>query len=221
MVAYFDGLGTSGAYYIAMAADRVIAHPTAITGSIGVVMVKPLTVGFWEKLGVTWDEVHSSSNARMWSGTHDYTEAEWERVQTWLDRVYEDFTAKVAEGRGLSRDAVHEVARGRIWSGQDAHALGLVDELGGYPASLRLARDALDLAPDASLQLRPFPRPLTRTAAILARLSGRSSESSEDRGVELLSQLMRAVQPAARWVSAAGLAGQRGVLQMHEVPGAF
>jgi protease-4 len=125
----------SGGYFVAMAADRIVAQPATITGSIGVLSLKPLTSEMWEKLGIDWDEVQTSENAEMWSGLYDYDEPEWQRFQAWLDRVYEDFTRKVSDGRQLPLEKTLEIARGRIWPGSTAKELGLVDELGGFPAA--------------------------------------------------------------------------------------
>ena len=122
----------SGGYFVAMAADRIVAQPGTITGSIGVVGGKMLTSGLWEKTGISWDEVHTSAHSTMWTGTKDYSEEEWTLFQEWLDTVYEDFTDKVAEGRSLPKERVLDIARGRIWTGEDARKLGLIDELGGY-----------------------------------------------------------------------------------------
>ena len=90
-------LAASGGYFVAMNADRIVAQPGTITGSIGVLGGKMLTTGFWDKLGISWDEVHSSANSTQWTGLHDYTEHGYERFQASLDRIYEDFTGKVAE----------------------------------------------------------------------------------------------------------------------------
>jgi protease-4 len=93
-------------------------------------------------------------------------------VNASLDRIYDDFTAKVAEGRDLSRERVHELARGRVWTGADAKEHGLVDELGGLDAALDLARKKAGLASDAPVRTYPHTSPLERL---------RPPESSEDR----------------------------------------
>ena len=139
-------LAGSGGYFVAMAADKIVAQPGTITASIGVLGGKVLTSGLWDKVGLTWDEVHLGNNATMFTGTHDYSPAEWARFQAWLDRVYVDFTAKVADGRRLPKEKVLEIAKGRIWSGQDAKNLGLVDELGGFDTALNLAKKAAGIA---------------------------------------------------------------------------
>ena len=199
----------SGGYFVAMAADKIVAQPGTITGSIGVLGGKMLTAGLWDKLGVSWDEVHSSANARMWSGTHDYSPEEWARFQGWLDRVYEDFTGKVADGRGMPRDKVLQIAKGRIWSGEDAKAIGLVDELGGFPVALRLAREAAGLAPDAPVKLKIFPEKRTLLQALLDRERGEPSESAA-----LAARTLSTLQPVLREARRLGLPPARGELAM-------
>ena len=140
-----------------MAADKIVAQPGTITGSIGVFGGKMITTGFWNKLGVTWDEVHTSKNADAWTQTKDFTPAQKARFSQWLDRVYDDFTAKVSTGRKLSREEVEKIAKGRIWTGEDAKRLGLVDELGGFPTALRLVRTAARLPENAPVRLKVFP----------------------------------------------------------------
>jgi len=199
----------SGGYFVAMAADKIVAQPGTITGSIGVLGGKMLTSGMWEKLGVSWDEVHSSDNARMFSGTHDYSPEEWARFQAWLDRVYEDFTGKVAEGRGLPLEKVQQIAKGRIWSGEDAKAIGLVDELGGYPVALRLAREAAGLAADAPIKLKVFPEPRTVLQALLDRENREASESAL-----LAARTLTTLQPIMREAARLGLRPYPGELSI-------
>src|SRR5262249_38779009 len=91
-----------------------------------------------------------------------FSDEEWASVNTWLDRIYEDFTSKVADGRGLSREHVHEVARGRVWTGADAATNGLVDELGGLETAVALARRKAGLPDTAPLRLFPPAHPLDR-----------------------------------------------------------
>ena len=157
VIVSMGNLAGSGGYFVAMAANKIVAQPGTITGSIGVLGGKILTTGLWDKLGLSWDEVHTSSNATLWSSTHDYTPEQWAHLQDSLDRVYNDFTAKVAAGRQLPKERVLEIAKGRIWTGEDAKERGLVDELGGFPVALRLTREAIGRAPDAPIHLKLFP----------------------------------------------------------------
>jgi protease-4 len=208
----------SGGYFVSMAADKIVAQPATITGSIGVLGGKMLTAGFWEKLGVAWDEVHTNANATMWTGTHDYTPEEWSRFQDGLDRVYDDFTSKVTQGRHLPKEKVLEVAKGRIWSGEDAKALGLVDELGGFPVALRLAKEAAGIPEDADIHIKIFPPEKTSVRRILEKLLDRGEESSEGQAVTVaLTHAMQAAQPLARLAREIGFGLDSGVLAMPPV----
>jgi len=148
----------SGGYFVAAAADKIVAQPASITGSIGVLGGKMLTAGLWEKAGISYDEVHSSENATMWTAVQDYTPSQWTLLQGLLDRIYADFTDKVAQGRSLSPEKVSEIAKGRIWTGADAKNLGLVDELGGFPQALSLAKKAAGISENTDICLKIFPK---------------------------------------------------------------
>jgi protease-4 len=166
----------SGGYFVAMAADKIVASPGTITGSIGVLGGKAVTAGLRARFGLSADEVHTSSHAGMWNDAMDYSPEEWDKVQAFLDRVYEDFTSKAAAGRGLTLESVQEVAKGRIWTGEDARRVGLVDELGGYATALSLVRQAIGRTAEAPLRIKLFPPP----ASPLGRLRRGRSESSDD-----------------------------------------
>ncbi len=172
VVVSMGDLAASGGYYISAPADVIVAQPGTLTGSIGVFGGKPVITGLMERAGLSTDAVHEGERARMFSNTHRYAPDEWGRVNTWLDRIYADFTGKVAEGRRLTSARVHEVARGRVWTGADALQCGLVDELGGLELAEQIARRRAGLPPDAPV--RPYPR-----VSPLDRL--RPAESSEDR----------------------------------------
>ena len=158
VVVSMGNVAGSGGYFVAMNADKIVAQPGSITGSIGVLAGKFITTEFWKRLGMTWDTAQVGENALIWGTGAEFTPGQWARFQTWLDRIYEDFTAKVGEGRNMSQAEVHAVAKGRIWTGEDAKAHGLVDELGGMKAAMRLIREALELEADTSLNLVVFPK---------------------------------------------------------------
>lgn len=220
VIVSMSNVAGSGGYFVAMAADKIVAQPGTITGSIGVVGGKFVTAGFWELLGLSWDEVHSSDNALMWSSLQDYTPEQWQRLQHWLDRVYADFTSKVAKGRKLPQDKVLEVAKGRIWTGEDAKQIGLVDELGGFAVALRLAREAAGLAADADVRLQQFPPQQSLFETLLARFFGREQDSKEEvrATVALLRQHRHLWQPLLHLARQAGLLAPQGVLRMPELP---
>lgn len=216
VVVSMSTLAGSGGYFVAMAADKIVAQPGTITGSIGVLGGKMITKGLWEKIGISFDSVSSGAHAEMWNNYQDFSKDEWTRFEAWLDRVYADFTSKVADGRKLPKERVLEIAKGRIWTGEDAKNIGLVDELGGYPTALRLVKQLAKIAETEDVELKVYPPPKTRLEAIQALLEGGGSENSE---AEALAQVLVAVQPIARALRSAGLL-ERGdtTLAMPDVP---
>lgn len=161
----------SGGYWISANADRIVAQPGTVTGSIGVVSGKLVTRPAWAKVGVSWDELHLGRNATMYTPDRSYTETERERLEASLDLIYDEFKARVAEGRGLDPGEVEDLAKGRVWTGEEAQRLGLVDELGGLAKAVALARELLELAEDAPVKLvelprkRPFGLPVQRESS--------------------------------------------------------
>jgi protease-4 len=220
VIVSMGNLAGSGGYFVAMAADKIVAEPGTITASIGVLGGKMLTSGLWDKVGLSWDEVHQGENATMFTGTHDYTPAEWGRFEAWLDRVYIDFTGKVADGRKLSKEKVLEIAKGRIWSGQDAKNLGLVDELGGYDTALKLAKKAARIPESDEVKIVVYPRPKTLLQSLIAR-NGADNSDREAVG-QTLARILQVVQPVARQLDAAGIKGretdQEDILRMGWAP---
>jgi protease-4 len=214
-------LAGSGGYFVAMAADKIVAQPGTITASIGVLGGKVVTTGFWDKVGLSWDEVHNGANATMFTGVQDYNPTEWQRFQAWLDRVYADFTSKVADGRHLPKEKVLDIAKGRIWTGEDAKGLGLVDELGGFDTALLLTKRAIGVADVDDVKLVVFPRKKTLLETILERgKSDNSDKESAALGIAAMRDMMRVVQPVAREMHALGVDREDGgddVLRMPEL----
>jgi protease IV len=204
----------SGGYFIAMAADKIVAQPATLTGSIGVISGKMLTPDFWNKVGVAWDNVHTSANATFWSTLHDYTPQQWEQLQDWLDRIYDDFTDKVAEGRGLPKAKVLEIAGGRVWTGEDAKALGLVDALGGLPVALRLAKEAAGIPQEATVRLKVFPPRKALYQILLQRLLGDSGGDHEGDASAALVRSLERSQPVARLAKSLDFSPLFGILSM-------
>ena len=219
VIVSMGNLAGSGGYFVAMAADKIVAEPGTITASIGVLGGKMLTSGFWDKVGLSWDEVHQGENSTMFTGTEDYTPAEWTRFEAWLDRVYVDFTSKVADGRKLPKEKVLEIAKGRIWSGQDAKNLGLVDELGGYDVALRLAKKAINVSEGEDVKVVVYPRPKSLIESIMQRNGAENSDREAVR--QTLTRILEMVQPVARQLNTVGIKthddDQDGVLKMMEI----
>ena len=159
VIASMSDLGASGGYYIAMAADTIVAQPATLTGSIGVVAGKITTGGTYEKVGITIEPVSSGRFAGMYSPVTPFSDDERAKMQEHIDAIYEQFLTKAAEGRDTTRDAIHEVAQGRVWTGRQAKARGLVDELGGLGRAITLAKERVGIEADAEVELVIYPRP--------------------------------------------------------------
>ncbi len=132
-------LAASGGYWISTYGDRIFAEPSTITGSIGVFGLLPNVKKLANEHGITWDSVTTAKLANPMTLTRPKNELELSLIQGLVDHIYEQFIAKVAESRKLTKEAVHEIAQGRVWSGQEALKLGLVDELGGLEDALKHA----------------------------------------------------------------------------------
>ena len=133
-------LAASGGYYISTAADRIFANNTTITGSIGVFGMIPNVGGAYESvLGVSFDKITTHDHAGQPDGLFAMTQSEIDAYNEVIVNIYEDFTSKVSDGRGLSAEKVEEAARGRVWTGEDALEIGLVDEIGSLEDAIAYA----------------------------------------------------------------------------------
>jgi len=181
VVVSMSDVAASGGYFISMAADAIVAQPGTVTGSIGVITAKPVLSEAYGKAGISTDSVVLGKHAGMFSFAQPFSSDEWGLVDTWLDRIYADFTGKVAAGRGMTAERVHDLARGRVWTGADALDNGLVDQLGGVEEAAEIARRRAGLP--ATAPLVPFPRlgPLDRL---------RPASNSEDRRAAASADLM-------------------------------
>ncbi|MFL5354730.1 signal peptide peptidase SppA [Archangium sp.] len=176
----------SGGYFVSVDADKIVAQPGTLTGSIGVYGGKMVTADFWEKLGVNWEPLGMGKNATMFSSDTDWTPEQLAKNEASLDRVYEDFTSKAAAGRKLPVEKLREVAKGRVWTGEDAKERGLVDELGGFPVALRLAKEAAKLEGDVRVELFPKKKGTAEViSALLGEKQGESSDDEEAAGVQV------------------------------------
>jgi protease-4 len=124
-------LAASGGYYISCGSDKIFSQPNTITGSIGVFMIMANTRELMEdKLGMSFDTVSTGKHSTRMNSIYAPNEEESAALQASVDRYYQTFLQRVAEGRKMSIEEVHEVAQGRIWTGTKAKELGLVDEIG-------------------------------------------------------------------------------------------
>ncbi len=149
VVAVMGGVAASGGYYVLTHADRVIAAPTTITGSIGVLSAKFVLEGFNANYGLNPEAVRRGRFSLAFSSAHAFDEEERALVRRYIEEVYDRFTDRVAEGRKLSKARVNDIGRGHIWSGRDALELGLVDELGDVALGVARAKEMAGLHQDA------------------------------------------------------------------------
>jgi protease-4 len=157
VVASLGDVAASGGYYVAMAADTVVAQPGTITGSIGVYAGKVAIGGVLERLGIGTGAVELGANAGIQSPFEPFSESQRARLEAYVREFYATFVDRVAEGRGLAPEAVDAVAQGRVWSGAGARERGLVDALGGLDAAVALARREAGIPEDAEVELVAFP----------------------------------------------------------------
>jgi len=180
IVVSMGGTATSGGYYISTQADKIVALPTTMTGSIGVISAIPNIEGFLEKLGIQIEIFKGGKYKDMYQGLRELTPGEEEIMQQRIDEYYEQFIGVVAEGRGLSREEVRDLATGQIYTGTEAKELGLVDELGDLNTAIDLAAELAGI--ETAIVEHYQPPKLTLWSllgfvnAIQARLSGLSAQ---------------------------------------------
>jgi len=129
----------SGGYYISAKADKIVALPATLTGSIGVISEIPNLKGLFDKLGIEMEVFTGGKHKDMYAGLRELTPEEKVIMQEITDQIYDQFVQVVVEGRGLSEDKVRELATGQLYTGVQAKELGLVDELGGLNEAIDLA----------------------------------------------------------------------------------
>lgn len=166
------GVAASGGYWMSVDADQIYALPGTLTGSIGVVGGKFELSELWKKLDINWEAIGTSQNGGMWSMNQGFTPEEQARYEAMLDKVYEQFVTRVAQGRKLTQAQSEEIARGRVWTGNQAKNLGLVDKLGGMDMALDDLAKTLGLSSREDLALVEMPKPETPFEQLMALVEG-------------------------------------------------
>jgi len=171
LVVSMGDYAASGGYYISCAADRIFANPNTITGSIGVFGVLPNMQNFLKnKLGITFDRYETNPHADMMSAVKPLDPEELKAFQDLVTDIYDDFTSKVAAGRGLTKAGVDSIGQGRVWSGEDALQIGLVDELGDLQAAIDAAAELAGLT---EFRRKDLPEMVDPFAKLMKDLSGK------------------------------------------------
>ena len=181
--AYVRGMGASGGYYLACAASKVYALPTALVGSIGVIYLRPVLEQLLSKVGVDFSVYKSGEFKDMTGFWRSPTDRESEKFQELINEIFDNFVAVVAEGRSLDETKVREIATGEIMTAQKGIGQGLVDEIGDF-------KDALEAAAEAG-GCKPTPRWIRPSRSLSQRIFARSGFGQRSGGQALIEGLGR------------------------------
>ena len=179
VVVSMGGMAASGAYYLSAGASWIVAQPTTLTGSIGIFGVFPDMTGLMQdKLGLHYDVVKTNkhSDFDFAQQARPFNADEQQMLQRYIERGYELFCKRVADGRHMSTDSVKAIALGHVWTGGDAKRIGLIDQLGGLTDAIK---QAARLAKIEKYAVTPLPRPASWTEQLLATISGNGNNLDE------------------------------------------
>jgi protease-4 len=159
VVVSMGDVAASGGYYIACNANKIVAQPSTITGSIGVVGGKPVVKGFYDWIGVSNEYVLRGTNAGIFRESEKFTDSERAKFQEFLKTTYDDFTDKVAKGRSKDQAYIDSIGQGRVWTGRQGKENGLVDEYGGLDKAIEIAKQLANIPADKGVNrvIRPIP----------------------------------------------------------------
>jgi protease-4 len=152
-------VAASGGYYIACNANKIVAEPSTITGSIGVLGGKPVVKGFYDWIGVTNEYVLRGKNAGMFRETEKFSDTERKKWEEFLGTTYDDFISKVGKGRGKDKTYIDSIGQGRVWTGSQGKERGLVDEYGGLDKAIEIAKQLAQIPAGQSIQRVILPKP--------------------------------------------------------------
>lgn len=167
IIASMGDVAASGGYYISMGADRILAEPATVTGSIGVVGGKIDMGGLYEKIGMTTEAIARGANSGLFSATDSFTDEQREVVMHMMNTIYDQFTSKAAAGRGMQLDKLQELAGGKVYTGRVAKRIGLVDDLGTLKDAVRQAKTMAGLGADEDVGIKVLPKPQNPFEALL------------------------------------------------------
>lgn len=180
VVVSMSDTAASGGYYIAASANKIVAEPSTVTGSIGVVAGKPVMKGLYDWLGITNEYVMRGKNAGLFRETEKFSDSERAKFEAWIKATYyEDFVPKVAKGRNKTAAEVDSVGQGRVWTGAQAKNNGLIDEFGGLDRAVEVAKELAKIPADKGVQRVIFPYPQTFLQELLNTSDGDSADTSE------------------------------------------
>jgi protease IV len=162
VVVSMSDLAASGGYYISTGANRIVAEPSTLTGSIGVFAGKPVLKGFYDWIGVNDEYVLRGKNAGLFRETEKFTDDERAKFKAMLENFYwQDFVPKVAAGRKRDPQYIDSIGQGRVWSGTEGKENGLVDEIGGLDHAIEVAKQLANIPAAHGIHRVVLPHPRT------------------------------------------------------------
>lgn len=169
VVVSMSDVAASGGYYISASASKILAQPSTITGSIGVVAGKPVMRGFYDWLGISNEYVLRGKTAGMFRETEKFNDEERAKFEEWIKNTYyNDFVPKVAKGRKKDAQYIDSIAQGRVWTGGQAKERGLVDEFGGLDRAIEVAKELAKIPANKGVERVILPYPTTFLQQLLS-----------------------------------------------------
>jgi protease-4 len=169
VIVSMSDVAASGGYEIAYRADRIIAMPASVTGSIGSITGKMNARGLYNKLGVTKDEIGTGKNSLIYSDYRDFSDEEWALVREEHWAFYRSWIEEIARFREMPVDSIDSLGRGRVWTGTQAAANGLIDGIGGMREAVSAACELAGIADSSRVVLVHYPKRVTILQEILSR----------------------------------------------------
>ncbi|HJT67115.1 MAG TPA: signal peptide peptidase SppA [Pyrinomonadaceae bacterium] len=180
VVVSMSDVAASGGYYISASAAKIVAQPSTITGSIGVVAGKPVVRGFYDWLGISNEYVLRGKNAGMFRETEKFSDDERAKFEQWIkDTYYNDFVPKVAKGRKKDPQFIDSVGQGRVWTGAQAKDRSLVDEFGGLDKAIEVAKQLANIPANKGVERVILPYPQTFLQQLLSGSNENANTEAE------------------------------------------
>ena len=184
-------VAASGGYYISCNADKIVAEPSTITGSIGVFLGKPVMKGFYDWIGVSNQYVMRGKNAGIFRETVKWTDDERAKMQDQANKIYYgDFVPKVAKGRNKTQEEINAVGQGHVWTGTQAKERGLIDEFGGLEKAIEIAKQLANLPADKEVKRVVFPETKPFLESFFGSDDGTSAQIKERQTQESLIKIL-------------------------------
>ena len=188
--ASMGNVAASGGYYMAMACDTIIAHPSTITGSIGVILAIPNISGTMEKLGITSDTISTGPAAQFMNGMYPFDKASLNQLHGLAQTIYFRFLSRVAESRKMTFDQVRAIAKGRVWTGEDGRRIGIVDSLGGLYTAINMAKNRLGIPLNKKVTLKMYPEKEDEFKALLKMFGMNKGGDDNDSHTKKMAELL-------------------------------